>query len=193
MDSSLPSSDMTDTDGTAESGSTSQERPSGGLDALIDQVADTCKRLARAGAQAVTGDYSLNDAFADWDDWVSSSARYAVGVADELWGRPARPSRFTGTWSATMTVLPSVTKRPLALRSTGLSADDTDFRIDPSNVAFEPAVLQPGCDTFQVTVWTANAPRDKAYIFEGQIVDDETGDPVTDPILASNVDGGAVR
>ena len=172
---------------------TDPDPPSAGLEALIDEVAGNWKRAARASRQAMTGDYSLNDANADLSDWVASTTRYAVRVADEGWGRPAPPSSFTGTWSTTMTVFPHVEKRPLSLRSTGLSALGTDFRIDPSNVAFDPKVLPPGRDTFQVSVWMANAPRERTFIFEGDIVDDETGEPVTDPLLANNRDGGSVR
>ena len=184
---------MTDAGDKSHGRFTQQEPPSAGLEALIDEVAGNSKRAARATRLLMTGDYSLNDANADVSDWLASSARYAVRVADELWGRPAAPAKFSGTWSTTMTVFPDVTKRPLTLRSKGLSARGTDLKIDPSNVAFDPEVLQPGCDTFRVSVWMASASRERTFIFEGDIVDDETGEPVTDPLLADNRDGGSVR
>ena len=177
---------MTGAGDTSQGRSARQGPSSAGLEALIEEVAGNWKRAARAGRLLMAGDYSLNDANADMSDWLASTTRYAVRAADELCGRPAPMARFTGTWSTTMTVFPEVTKRPLTLRSNGLTALGTDFKIDPSNVAFDPKILQPGWDTFQVSVWMANVPRERTLIFKGDIVDDETGEPVTDALLADN-------
>lgn len=182
------------TDAGPASGTDATPRPpSTGLDGLIDQVAGFWKLTTRVSRRVLDGDYTIADATVDMDAWVSSTASYAVGVADGVWGPQPALSKYAGTWSATMTVLPSVQERPLTLCTTGLRAIGDPTLIPPSDITFDPPQVPFGVDTFTVSVSMGSMRRRETLIFQGEITAVETGGAVTDPVRANNRDSGPVR
>jgi len=189
---------MTDADagrGSASSGSP----PFARLGALVDEATRFWDQAADGSRRALAGDFSPSDAMSQLDSWVSASSACALRLAESLLGEAPpdtshQPGPDAGTWSATMTVLPSVTQRPLTLRTKGLRAIGLGpaTQIPPSDVTFVPTVLMPGIDTFDVTV-AVPGPPGPTRIFEGDVEAVETNAPVTDPIRPNNRDGGPVR
>ena len=168
--------------------------PAGGLDGFIDQIANYWKVSTRSSRQLLSGDYSLGDAAQDLDSLISSSAGYAVRVADDLWGPEPPLAAYDGTWEATMNVFDHVTRRPLTLRTSGLRAIGApDIRIPPSNITFDPPVLQESDATFRITVAMEPAHRRRTLVFVGEVAADETHERLTDPVRANNRDDGPVR
>lgn len=166
----------------------------GGLDGLIDQVATFWKVSTRSSRQLLDGQYSLGDAAHDLDTLISSAAGYAVGVADDLWGPDPPLVTYDGTWQATMHVLESVGRQRLTLGTSGLRAIGApEVRIPPSNISFNPPVLQPGETTFEITVAMDPSHRLRTLIFQGEVVSEETRAPITDTVRANNRDDGPVR
>ncbi len=185
---------MTD-GGTASETDASQPPPAVvAVDALVDEVARFWKHAARSSRRALDGTYTFDDAVSDIESWMSASSACALRLAAGLGLGQPPPSTYTGTWSATMTVLPTVSQRPLTLTTTGLRAigKGTVTQVAPSAVTFEPPVLHTGDDTFTVTVSFANTSSAKTMIFEGDITAPETRAPVTDPVRPNNRDGGPV-
>lgn len=168
--------------------------PAGGLDGLIDQMANFWKVSNRSSRRLLDGQYSFGDAAHDADTLISSAAGYTVRVADDLWGPDPPLVTYDGTWEARMQVFDEVGQRPLTLRTSGLRAIGVpDVRIPPSNVSFDPPILEKGDTTFKVTVTMDPSHRRQTMIFQGEIVSDQTRAPVTDTVRANNRDDGPVR
>jgi hypothetical protein len=166
--------------------------PAGGVDGLIDQVARFWKVSMRSSRDLLAGTYSFGDAAQDLQDLISSSAAYAVRVADDLWGPDPPLTAYDGTWEATMYVREPVTGQ-VALSTSGLTAVGApDVRIPPENVTIEPRVLGPADTTFKVTVAMAPEHRRRTLIFEGEIEAEGLGAAVTDTVWANNRDDGPV-
>lgn len=187
------SADMTDA-GRGPFDNARRESPAGGLDGFIDQIANYWKVSTRSSRQLLSGDYSLGDAAQDLNTLISSATGYAVRVADDLWGPEPPLAAYDGTWEAIMQVRSDVTQRPLTLRTSGLRAVGApDVRIPPSNIAFDPPVLQKGESKFKITVTMGPGHRHRTFIFVGEVVSDQTRAPVTDKVRANNRDDGPVR
>jgi hypothetical protein len=181
--------------GPGAAGDTGRGRPAGGLDGLIDQVTAFWKVSARSTRQIIDGSYSVGDAAQDLNQLISSSAGFAVRVADDLWGPDPPLAAYDGTWEATMHLLDGVADMQLTLRTDGLRAIGApEVQIPPEKITFEPRMVSEGETKFKITVEMAPEHRRKTLIFEGEIVSDETGGaPVTDTVLANNRDDGPVR
>lgn len=135
-------------------------------------------------------------ALRDIDAWIATTASLAADLADQLSlaGGGELPTTIVdgSTWTATMTVLPTVTQRPLTLRCDGLRAIGMGaaLQVPGRNVTFDPPVLQERDREFKVNVtFPAGAPR--TLICSGDVTSVETGLPVSDPVRANNRDGGA--
>lgn len=166
------------------------------LDTVIDEVARFWKQAARSSRLVLDGTYTLNDAASDIDSWVSASTACALRLAAGLGGGRPPVSTYSGKWSAKMTVLPSVSQRPLTLRTPGLRAigKGNATQIPPSAVTFVPEVLDAGENTFTVTVSFGGTPSPTTLIFEGDVLATDTGTtPVADRVRPNNRDGGPLR
>jgi hypothetical protein len=87
------------------------------------------------------------------------------------------------TWSTTVRLFTSVTERPLQLATSGfrLVGAGPGTVITPDSVSFTPAVLQPGQDTFTVTVQRSGYGNG---IYQGTITTaKDATTPVTDPVM----------
>lgn len=147
------------------------------------------------------GTYTLGDATRDFNRLLTSSATYAVRVADDFWGEDAPLSTYDGVWRTRATALPGL-PRPLKLYTTGLHGiNQPDAIVSPANVSFEPPTLQDDHDEFDVIVRVDPALRGiRTILFQGVVrghnPDEQPGDDdpiVTDPVIANNLDGGPVR
>ena len=174
---------------------------SGGLEGLIDQIADVWKLSTRSSRQMLDGTYTLGDASRDFNAWLTSSTTYAVRVADDFWGEGAPMSTYDGVWRTRATVCTGL-PRPLKLYTTGLRGiNQPSAIVSPANIRFEPPTLQEGDDEFDVIVTIDPALRGiRTILFQGVVrghdPDEEPAedDPiVTDPLMANNLDGGPVR
>jgi hypothetical protein len=136
---------------------------------------------------------SSDDLLDDIDAWAQQLLELVEAVGDLL-----RPSVGVGlpsstsdddlhaeptTWSTTVKLFATVTERPLQLATAGfrLVGAGPGTVIGPKAVSFAPAVLQPGQDTFTVTVQRTGVGNG---IYEGTITTaKDPGTPITDPVM----------
>ena len=162
--------------------------------AAFDDFADTAGHAFENAGKLLNGTYSADDASAD----VSFYGTKALGWAKELlecWSElgdvlatPAGKGPAIPQPNPTITVhLPAAATRPITLRAAKFRAVGwgRTYEIDASAVVFENPVLQPGQNSFNVTVSTAALPQDaciRTLVFEGTVIDTQTGGVVGDTV-----------
>jgi hypothetical protein len=170
--------------------SSSSER----IAAAFDDFADTAGHAFENAGKLLNGTYSADDA----SDDVSFYSAKALGWAKELmecWAglgdvlaTPDGKGPPIPQPNPTITVhLPAAANRPITLEAERFRALGwgTIYEIDAGAVIFENPVLQPGQNSFKVTVSTTALPREallRTLVFEGTVIDTQTGGVVGDTV-----------
>jgi hypothetical protein len=165
-----------------------------GVTAAFDDLAESVDRALQNAAKLAAGTYSASDA-ADDLSWYSTKAmgwaKDAMGCWAELasafvaqGGTPRFPVPDP---TITATIESSVTNRPITLAAQSFRAVGwgNTFVIAATAVAFTNGVLAQGETDVTFTVDSGallEAGRRRTLVFEGVIVDQATGAPLTDTI-----------
>jgi len=162
--------------------------------AAFDDLADTAGHAFENAGKLLNGAYSADDASAD----VSFYSTKALGWAKDLmscWqelgeilvgpsgkGPPIPQPNPTITVHLAEAATRTITLKADKFRAVGWG---TTYEIDTTAVIFENPVLQPGQNSFKVTVSTNALPQDaciRTLVFEGAVIDTQTGGVVGDTV-----------
>jgi hypothetical protein len=162
--------------------------------AAFDDFADTAARAFENADKLLNGTYSADDASADVNFYGTKALGWAQDLMEcwvELGSTLVEPSGKGPPIpqpNPTITVhLPAAATRPITLKADRFRAVGwgTIYEIASSAVIFENPVVQPGQNSFKVTVSTTALPRDacvRTLVFEGTVIDTQTGGVVGDTV-----------
>ena len=162
--------------------------------AAFDDLADTAGHAFENAGKLLNGTYSADDASADVSFYGTKALGWAKDLMDcwaelgDVMAKPDGRGPSIPVPNPTITVhLPAAATRPIALKADKFRAVGwgTIYEIAASAVIFENPVLQPGQNSFKVTVSTTALPRDaciRTLVFEGTVIDTQTGGGVGDTV-----------